>query len=200
MSYHAPSSSKSRSNSTSETQRKTRVVWEFEDHLTGSINNSVLLTSLNLTRSNESSVEPRVGISNNDGTVRLYDVPLRVQNSRRRLKEVGVVELDVPINHCECFFCSICFLLLSGFFLLAPKNAIRASQKNIILRSQYWVSDLQRACNRHCSCTKRCWTSPIKWHVARSSFQPSFVSSPTSSYSESPRNLLVDNHLFKLPF
>lgn len=130
LSYHAPSSSKSRPNSTSETQRKTRVVWEFEDHLTGSINNSVLLTSLNLTRSNESSVEPRVGISNNDGTIRLYDVPLRVQNSRRKLKEVGVVELDVPINHCECFFCSICFLLLSGFFLLALKNAICLSIKH----------------------------------------------------------------------
>ena len=127
MSYHAPSSSKSRSSSTSETQRKTRVLWEFEEHLTGSINNSVLLTSLNLTRSNESSVEPRVGISNNDGTVRLYDVPLRVQNSRRRLKEVGTVELDVPINHCECFLCSIRSPLSSGFLVLALKNAIRSS-------------------------------------------------------------------------
>jgi hypothetical protein len=92
------------------------MVWEFQDHLPGSINNSVLLTSLSLTRSNESSVEPRVGISNNDGTIRLYDVPLRVQNSRRKLREVGIVLLDVPINHCEYSRCLIPFLLFFGFF------------------------------------------------------------------------------------
>ncbi|KAF8150105.1 hypothetical protein B0H34DRAFT_777129, partial [Crassisporium funariophilum] len=108
LSLHTPSSSSSRSHSASRSPShgsshspapSTRRLWDFEDHLTGSINNSVLLTSLSLTRANESSVEPRVGISNNDGSVKLYDVPMRVQNSRRKLAEVGVVRLDVPINH-----------------------------------------------------------------------------------------------------
>lgn len=93
LSYHTPSSSSS--------SRRTRLVWEFEDNLKGSINNSVLLTSLSLTRSNESNVDPRVGISNNDGSVRLYDIPLRVTGERRKLHQVGQVKLDVPINHCE---------------------------------------------------------------------------------------------------
>ncbi|KAF8170429.1 WD40-repeat-containing domain protein [Pholiota molesta] len=92
LSYHTPSSTSS--------LHRTRLVWEFEDSLTGSINNSVLLTSLSLTRSNESSVDPRVGISNNDGSVRFYDIPLRVTgSSRRKLRQVGQVKLDVPINH-----------------------------------------------------------------------------------------------------
>lgn len=94
LSLHTPSSSRS---------NRTRQVWEFEDRLGGSINNSVLLTSLSLTRANESSVEPRVGISNNDGTVKLYNIPMRVQNSRRKLPEVGAIRLDVPINHCRRF-------------------------------------------------------------------------------------------------
>ncbi|KAJ3507757.1 hypothetical protein NLJ89_g6124 [Agrocybe chaxingu] len=88
LSYHTPSSS-----------RRTHLVWDHEEHLAGSINNSVLLTSLSLTTSNESSIEPRVGVSNNDGSVRLYDVPLRLPESRRKLAEVGAVRLDVPINH-----------------------------------------------------------------------------------------------------
>ncbi|KAF9473910.1 hypothetical protein BDN70DRAFT_915510 [Pholiota conissans] len=91
LSYHTPSSTS--------TSSRTRVAWEFEDSLTGSINNSVLLTSLSLTRSNESSVDPRVGISNNDGSVRLYDIPLRVSSPKRKLRQVGQVKLDVPINH-----------------------------------------------------------------------------------------------------
>ncbi|KAF8972232.1 hypothetical protein BDZ97DRAFT_2070800 [Flammula alnicola] len=100
LSYHTPTSSSSASSSSSSSRtRRTRLAWEFEDHLTGSINNSVLLTSLSLTRSNESSVDPRVGISNNDGSVRLYDIPLRVQSARRKLHEVGQVNLEVPINH-----------------------------------------------------------------------------------------------------
>jgi len=80
------------------------MVWELETRLTGSINNSVLLTSLNLTGSHQSSVEPRVVISNNDESVRFYDVPMRVQSSRRMLAEIGVIRLDVPVNHCEPFF------------------------------------------------------------------------------------------------
>jgi len=89
------------------------MVWELETRLTGSINNSVLLTSLNLTGSHQSSVEPRVVISNNDESVRFYDVPMRVQSSRRMLAETGVIRLDVPVNHCEPFFhweCTVFFL------------------------------------------------------------------------------------------
>ena len=93
LSLHTPSSSRS---------NRTRQAWEFESRLGGSINNSVLLTSLSLTRANESSVEPRVGISNNDGSVKLYDIPMRIQNSRRKLASVGEIKLDVPINHCTC--------------------------------------------------------------------------------------------------
>ncbi|KAF4621849.1 hypothetical protein D9613_012078 [Agrocybe pediades] len=115
------------------TRRKSTKLWEFEEQLTtGSINNSVLLTTMtrcatgmSLTRSNESSVEPRVGISNNDGSVKLYDVPMRVGgfgghggsgedededakdgigagnglSTRRVLRKVGEVQLGEPINH-----------------------------------------------------------------------------------------------------
>ncbi|KAF8910528.1 hypothetical protein CPB84DRAFT_1821370 [Gymnopilus junonius] len=97
---HSSSASGSASvSSRSSRSRRTRQVWEYEDKLQGSINNSVLLTSLSLTKSNQSSVEPRVGVSNNDGTVRLYDVPMRVHNTKRKLKSVGEVRLDVAINH-----------------------------------------------------------------------------------------------------
>ncbi len=95
LSYHTSSPS---------SRRSTRLLWELETRLTGSINNSVLLTSLNLTGSHQSSVEPRVVISNNDESVRFYDVPMRVQSSRRMLTEIGVIRLDVPVNHCELFF------------------------------------------------------------------------------------------------
>jgi hypothetical protein len=102
LSLHTSSSSRS---------NRTRQVWEFESPLLGSINNSVLLTSLSLTRANESSVEPRVGVSNNDGSVKLYNIPMRVHNNRRKLVEVGVIKLDVPINHCMCSFI-FCILVL----------------------------------------------------------------------------------------
>ena len=104
LSYHRPSTS---------SDRQTRVVWQADHRLAGSINNSVLLTSLNLTRSHESSVEPRVGISNNDGSVRLYDVPIRIQNSRRKPQEVGTVKLDVAVNHCKSPFLSSPLSVLS---------------------------------------------------------------------------------------
>lgn len=67
--------------------------------MVGSINNSVLLTSMSLTRSNESSVEPRIGISNNDCTVKFYNVPLRGP-TKRTMDEVGSLRINVPVNHC----------------------------------------------------------------------------------------------------
>ncbi|KAF5374450.1 hypothetical protein D9615_009123 [Tricholomella constricta] len=89
LSYHSPLSARS---------RQSGAVWQTEFSMTGSINNSVLLTSMSLTRSNESSVEPRIGISNNDCTVKFYNVPLRGQ-AKRNLDEVGCLQLNVPINH-----------------------------------------------------------------------------------------------------
>lgn len=91
LSMHAPGSSRHRHN----------VLWQHDFQMAGSINNSVLLTSLSLTRSHESSVEPRIGISNNDCTVKFYDVPMRLQNTKRTLREVGSLRLDVPVNHCS---------------------------------------------------------------------------------------------------
>ncbi len=116
LSLHTPSSS----NGSSGRRRRTRVQWEFEDNLQGSINNSVLLTSLSLSRSNESNVDPRVGISNNDGSVRLYDVPMRVSNTRRnrKLHAVGEVRLDVPVNHCESLVITFRTLGAAAVFFL----------------------------------------------------------------------------------
>ncbi|KAF8895983.1 hypothetical protein BD779DRAFT_1493299 [Infundibulicybe gibba] len=90
LSLHSPASTR---------HRHSRLQWQFEMSLDGSINNSVLLTSLSLTRSNESSVDPRIGISNNDRTVKFYDVPLRVQNPKRTLCDIGTLRLDSPVNH-----------------------------------------------------------------------------------------------------
>ncbi|KAK7031165.1 hypothetical protein VNI00_013580 [Paramarasmius palmivorus] len=73
-----------------------KTVWQTEEHLHASINNSVLLTSLNLARSNESGIEPKIVISNNDCTVKFYDVPIRAQPD---IRETGSLRLSVPINH-----------------------------------------------------------------------------------------------------
>jgi hypothetical protein len=79
--------------------------------LSGSINNSVLLTSLSLTRSNESSAEPRVAVSNNDCTVKFFDVNVRgakgVDGPPKRISEAGTLRLDVPVNHCMSYLLSI---------------------------------------------------------------------------------------------
>lgn len=82
---------------------RSKLVWQNELRLDGSINNSVFLTSLNLCRSGQSAVDPRMAISNNDCTVRLYDVPLRNQSQKRTIRSVGTLLLDVPINHCATF-------------------------------------------------------------------------------------------------
>ncbi|KAH9957109.1 hypothetical protein BC827DRAFT_1138375 [Russula dissimulans] len=80
-----------------------RRLWQYDGVLSGSINNSVLLTSLSLTRSNESSAEPRVAVSNNDCTVKFFDVNVRgakgVDGPPKRISEAGTLRLDVPVNH-----------------------------------------------------------------------------------------------------
>lgn len=83
-------------------RRGTKALWRFEGALTGaSILNSVLLTSMNLTRSNESSFEPRVVISNNDETVKFYDVPVKGDMRPNSIKEAGILKLGTPVNHCS---------------------------------------------------------------------------------------------------
>ncbi|KAF8176726.1 hypothetical protein K438DRAFT_1908688 [Mycena galopus ATCC 62051] len=71
--------------------------WQFNTHLEGSINNSILLTSLSLTDSNESSAEPRMAVSNNDRVVMFFDVPVRSRPST--ITQVGAVRFNVPVNH-----------------------------------------------------------------------------------------------------
>jgi hypothetical protein len=81
-------------------RQRSSAIWQFEAPLSGSINNSVMLTSMNLARSNESSIEPRVGISNNDSTVKFYDVPVRGDTSPRTIRDAGMLRLNVAIIHC----------------------------------------------------------------------------------------------------
>jgi hypothetical protein len=91
----------SRFSSEGEGQQRGSELWKFETRLPGSINNSVLLTSMNLTTSYESAVEPKIVISNNDSTVKFYDIPLRGELAPKALRESGTLRLDVPVNHCE---------------------------------------------------------------------------------------------------
>ncbi|CAK5275515.1 unnamed protein product [Mycena citricolor] len=76
---------------------KSKPVWRFDDQLGRSINNSILLTSLSLTGSNESRVEPRMVVSNNDNVVQFFDVPIR--SSPAEIRQTGAVSFNVPINH-----------------------------------------------------------------------------------------------------
>ncbi|KAI5897993.1 uncharacterized protein SCHCODRAFT_02610813 [Schizophyllum commune H4-8] len=70
----------------------------FETNLGCSINNSVLLTTLNLTGSPEGAVEPRIVISNNNQTVKLYDVAVRVLNGTP-ISPCGQLHLPYFVNH-----------------------------------------------------------------------------------------------------
>ena len=82
-------------------QEGLRRLWRYDGVLSGSINNSVLLTSLSLTRSNESSAEPRVAVSNN-GCVKFFDVNINMLGAKgvdgppKRISEAGTLRLDVP--------------------------------------------------------------------------------------------------------
>jgi len=108
--------------------RGSRRLWQYDGVLSGSINNSVLLTSLSLTRSNESSAEPRVAVSNNDCTVKFFDVNVRgakgVDGPPKRINEAGTLRLDVPVNHC-----------LSSF-LIPTRNHGHGSPSDAVLSTQ----------------------------------------------------------------
>ncbi|KAJ3822344.1 hypothetical protein EV361DRAFT_802229 [Lentinula raphanica] len=82
-------------------QRRTGAIeWKLDERLQASINNSILLTSLNLGRSNESSLEPRLAISNNDCTVKFFDIPMAVRGGNApKIRNVGSVRLNVAVNH-----------------------------------------------------------------------------------------------------
>ncbi|KZV64486.1 hypothetical protein PENSPDRAFT_615262 [Peniophora sp. CONT] len=77
----------------------TRRLWRSDSVLPGSINNSILLTTLSLTRSNQSALEPRIVVSNNDHTCKFFDVNIRGTSSSSRLTQSGMLKLDSPVNH-----------------------------------------------------------------------------------------------------
>lgn len=101
ISLHSSSSSSSTSSS-SPHHRSSRPHWQYQTQLQGSINNSVMLTSLSLTKASISSVEPRVAVSNNDCSVKFFEVNVRSPDASpasSRLKDLGVLRIDVPVNH-----------------------------------------------------------------------------------------------------
>lgn len=82
-----------------------RRLWESKYILDrGSINNSVMLTSMSFSRSHQSAVEPRIVVSNNDRTVKFFDIAIRsgkvVDDYEPRLLDIGQLDLEVPVNHC----------------------------------------------------------------------------------------------------
>ncbi|KAF9787427.1 hypothetical protein BJ322DRAFT_1003527 [Thelephora terrestris] len=101
LSLHSSSPSSSTSSSPPH-HRSSRPHWQYQTQLQGSINNSVMLTSLSLTKANISSVEPRVAVSNNDCSVKFFEVNIRSSDNSptaSRLKDLGVLRIDVPVNH-----------------------------------------------------------------------------------------------------
>ncbi|KIY46642.1 hypothetical protein FISHEDRAFT_46987 [Fistulina hepatica ATCC 64428] len=74
-------------------------VWSLDQTLHGSINNSVMFTSHTFAPSQQSSVEPRLVVCNNDYSVKFFDVP--VSSRGRYLKPAGYLSLDYPVNHCS---------------------------------------------------------------------------------------------------
>jgi hypothetical protein len=68
-----------------------KALWHREQRLRTSINNSVFLT-------HAGSSAARIGVSNNDRSVRFFEVPLRVTTGA--WQEVGHVKSTVPVNHC----------------------------------------------------------------------------------------------------
>ncbi|KAK7682499.1 hypothetical protein QCA50_014299 [Cerrena zonata] len=104
--FSPPSTSYSSQDERQSSRHLGRRRWKMETTLPhASINNSVHLTNLNLCGSNESSVEPRLMVSNNDRTVKFFDISLYGKNHYHmngmptRLPSAGELHLDVPVNH-----------------------------------------------------------------------------------------------------
>ncbi|KAI6155295.1 WD40-repeat-containing domain protein [Pisolithus tinctorius] len=99
LSLHNRSSRCERRDDHSSRLRCNYHIWKYFIKLSGSINNSVLLSSLSLTRSNESSVEPRLAVSNNDWKVKFYDIPIREDSAPKEMRPCGLLKLEEPVNH-----------------------------------------------------------------------------------------------------
>ncbi|TDL15024.1 hypothetical protein BD410DRAFT_902795 [Rickenella mellea] len=133
--------SSSQSRSSSSPSKHSELIWEYNSALPGSINNSVLLYhpppfvssqkspfdpfskshlgSSGSRTDSDSKAVPRLVVSNNDCTVKFFDISLECDNyspeellwrrvHRRRafphgkiqrLENVGVLKLNVPVNH-----------------------------------------------------------------------------------------------------
>lgn len=61
-----------------------------------SINNSLLITT------NPGSPHPRLFISNNDSSVKVFDVVINEEAVQPVLYPVGMMRVNTPINHSEC--------------------------------------------------------------------------------------------------
>ncbi|KAF6755426.1 hypothetical protein DFP72DRAFT_990115 [Ephemerocybe angulata] len=98
LSYHRPNTTEGDGNT---------MLWQRDAKLHGTLNNSVLLT-----KGNTSAVEPRVGVTNNDRTFRMYDCAVRTngvrplenydvddQRVRPVLQCVGGLALDTCVNY-----------------------------------------------------------------------------------------------------
>ena len=98
LSYH-------RSNGSS----SSNILWQRDTKLNGTLNNSVLLTK------NQGGIEPRVGVTNNDCTFRMYECAVRRQDNGSddddedyrddALQCVGGMALDTCANFGE-FICT----------------------------------------------------------------------------------------------
>ncbi|KAH7930207.1 hypothetical protein BV22DRAFT_1125157 [Leucogyrophana mollusca] len=99
LSLHDPTTRQDRRDDPSPRIRCNNAIWQYYGTLSGSINNSVILSSLNLTRSHESSIEPTLAVSNNDYTVKFYDIPVRRDTPPRDIYQRGQLKLDAPVNH-----------------------------------------------------------------------------------------------------
>ncbi|KAG9315176.1 hypothetical protein JVU11DRAFT_4303 [Chiua virens] len=92
LSLHHPTSRSQRREDPSPRLPCNSSIWQYYKKLHGSINNSVSLSSLSLTRSAESSVEPRLICVSTT-------VAVRVELSPKDLRQSGNLRLDEPINH-----------------------------------------------------------------------------------------------------
>jgi hypothetical protein len=88
LSLHSSSSSSPTSSSPLH-HRSSRPHWQHQIQLQGSINNSVMLTSLSLTKANVSSAEPRVAVSNNDCTVKFFEANIRSSDTSPAASKLG---------------------------------------------------------------------------------------------------------------
>ncbi|KAJ8594288.1 hypothetical protein M405DRAFT_918131 [Rhizopogon salebrosus TDB-379] len=69
-----------------------RALWHFSRRFSGGCNNSIVLS-----RACDGSHEPRLIVSNNDWTVRIYEVPLHTEP--QNLRCCGSIRLQEPVNH-----------------------------------------------------------------------------------------------------